>query len=57
MSPEVASDRIAQGHGGAEPEQDDVQRKAPALRGIANASADPEHVKTGGTEGESGQEV
>ena len=57
MSLEIASHRIAQGHGGTHPDQNRAEAGTDVLRDVADASADPGHIKTGHAEGDRGQHV
>src|ERR1700687_438606 len=57
MSLEIASHRVTQRHGGAEPDQDGAKATTYALRKVANASPDPRHIQTGHAERARGQHV
>jgi hypothetical protein len=57
MRLEIACNRVAQGHGGAEHDQHRVEADSEFLRDVTHASTDPQHVQTRTADRESGQHV
>src|SRR5579863_1155742 len=57
MSSEIATERVAQCHAAAKPDQDGVHSRAQVRRKIADTSPDPGHVQARQAEGEGGQHV